>query len=387
MSSKSTRAAARARISQLDMWINTLQKMLKPLLAERAAAQEVLDSYKYPVLTMPNEILSEIFLNFLPYPARPLLVGPLSPSFLCRICRRWRDIALSTPVLWSTMQLELDEPTLYPQQLRILEAWLQRSGSCPLSISLEREEDYSEISASVFVDAVFRHSARWLDMEFILPSRDLRFVEGDMPLLQDLRFGPSPEDADEALLLAAPIVAFQHAPSLRDVELSVAFNPFAIHLPWASITTLVAYLYAEETVEILRHSQALVDCEITLYPSLGPADLTIIPPLQHLASLTLKEPICYLGDGTRNIINLLNALTLPALRRFEIEEVVLCSPSDPGTTLPSLVSFISRIRRLKVLRIMDSSYPLAFYQEHLSGVPVANIYVTPSDRLPSQLTL
>jgi hypothetical protein len=360
--------------------------MLKPLLAERAAAQEVLDSYKYPVLTMPNEILSEIFLNFLPYPARPPLVGPLSPSFLCGICRRWRDIALSTPVLWSTMQLELDELNLYPQQLRILEAWLQRSGSCPLSISLERE-DYSEISASVFVDAVVRHSARWLDMEFILPSRDLRFVEGDMPLLQHLRFGPCPEDADEALLLAAPMVAFQHAPNLRDVELSVAFNPFAMHLPWASITTLVAYLYAEETVEILRHSQALVDCEITLYPSLGPADLTIIPPVQHLASLTLKEPVCYLGEGTRNIINLLNALTLPALRRFEIEEVVLCSPDDPGTTLPSLISFISRIRRLEVLRIMDSSYPLEFYQEHLSGASVANIYVTPSDQLPSQLTL
>lgn len=140
-------------------------------------------------------------------------------------------------------------------------------------------------------------------------------------------------------------------------------------------------------MEILRHSQALVDCEITLYPSLGPADLTIIPPVQHLASLTLKEPVCYLGEGTRDIINLLNALTLPALRRFEIEEVVLCSPDDPGTTLPSLVSFISRIRRLKVLRITDSSYPLAFYQEHLSGASVANIYVTPSDRLPSQLTL
>ncbi|KAK7036096.1 hypothetical protein R3P38DRAFT_615455 [Favolaschia claudopus] len=45
------------------------QRLLASLRGERFEARLRLDSYKYPILTIPNEILTEIFLNFLaPYP-------------------------------------------------------------------------------------------------------------------------------------------------------------------------------------------------------------------------------------------------------------------------------------------------------------------------------
>ncbi|KAJ7020267.1 hypothetical protein C8F04DRAFT_909373, partial [Mycena alexandri] len=68
--------------------------------------QEELDSYKYPVLTLPTEIICEIFIHFLPvYPECPPPAGILSPTNLTQICRQWRDIALAIPTLWRAMRL------------------------------------------------------------------------------------------------------------------------------------------------------------------------------------------------------------------------------------------------------------------------------------------
>ncbi|KAJ7633162.1 hypothetical protein FB45DRAFT_745848, partial [Roridomyces roridus] len=75
---------------------------------EREKLHQELAHYKYPVLTLPTEITSEIFIQFLPpYPARPAIVGKRSPSFLLRICRTWRNVALSTPALWCAVRLHI----------------------------------------------------------------------------------------------------------------------------------------------------------------------------------------------------------------------------------------------------------------------------------------
>ncbi|KAJ7280873.1 hypothetical protein C8J57DRAFT_1174466 [Mycena rebaudengoi] len=60
--------------------------------------QTHVDEYKYPILTLPTEITSEIFVHFLPpYPQCPPATGLSSPELLCQICQVWREIALSTP--------------------------------------------------------------------------------------------------------------------------------------------------------------------------------------------------------------------------------------------------------------------------------------------------
>jgi hypothetical protein len=76
------------------------------LRSEKSAAQERLDSYKYPVLTLPSEIVCNIFIHFLPiYPTCPPLTGPLSPILLTHICGGWREIALALPVLWRAITM------------------------------------------------------------------------------------------------------------------------------------------------------------------------------------------------------------------------------------------------------------------------------------------
>ncbi|KAJ7149603.1 hypothetical protein C8R46DRAFT_862664, partial [Mycena filopes] len=94
-------AADRAQVAELQVQILHLEQSLRALKDERDIVQARLDSYHYPVLDLPTEIICEIFLRFLPiYPLRPPLTGPGSPTVLTQVCRAWRAIALSTPSLW-----------------------------------------------------------------------------------------------------------------------------------------------------------------------------------------------------------------------------------------------------------------------------------------------
>ncbi|KAJ7751712.1 hypothetical protein B0H16DRAFT_1211046, partial [Mycena metata] len=52
----------------------------------------------YPILTLPVEVTTEIFVHCLP--ENPILSGKLAPLLLGRICRKWRDIAYGHPRLW-----------------------------------------------------------------------------------------------------------------------------------------------------------------------------------------------------------------------------------------------------------------------------------------------
>ncbi|KAJ6524270.1 hypothetical protein DFH09DRAFT_818453, partial [Mycena vulgaris] len=88
-------------ISALDARISYHELALRTLLHEKTPLQEQLNSYAYPVLNLPNEIVSEIFTHFIPvYPESPPLVGIFSPLMLGQICHTWREMAVSTSSLW-----------------------------------------------------------------------------------------------------------------------------------------------------------------------------------------------------------------------------------------------------------------------------------------------
>ncbi|KAJ7062826.1 hypothetical protein C8F01DRAFT_986027, partial [Mycena amicta] len=91
----------RACLAAIEAKISDIEAVLSGLQAERAQVQAVLDAFKFPVLSLPNEIISETFIQTLPpYPDAPPLFGLESPRKLLAICSKWNDIALSTPALW-----------------------------------------------------------------------------------------------------------------------------------------------------------------------------------------------------------------------------------------------------------------------------------------------
>ncbi|KAJ7257084.1 hypothetical protein C8J57DRAFT_1517129 [Mycena rebaudengoi] len=99
----------RSRVSELNDHIRTLDQSLAAAHCERNDLQSRLDDYKYPILTLPVEVTSEIFINFLPiYPLAPPIVRILSPALLGQICSKWRTVAFNTPWLRRAIEIEVD---------------------------------------------------------------------------------------------------------------------------------------------------------------------------------------------------------------------------------------------------------------------------------------
>ncbi|KAJ7906671.1 hypothetical protein B0H13DRAFT_2020344 [Mycena leptocephala] len=279
---KCARSAVRSRNSKLDLEIQSLELALHALRLEREECYQLLNSYRYPVLTLPHEVTSEIFTRFLPYP-RCSLVGPRSPSFLCLICREWREVALSTPALWSAITLILNDPDLYPDQLRLLEFSLGRSGNRSLFIELVCEMD-AGVSITPLVEAIVRHASRWEDVNLCLPREGLRLIRGNMPRLRTLAIAPS-DILDET---SPTVELFTQAPNLMDVTPLVYFNPFV--------------------------------------------PIPAIPPLLHLRSLYVWS---FEGDPeSPHPQHLFQALTLPALEVLSAFEPYL--GPDPVATISAL---------------------------------------------------
>nr|GAT59152.1 predicted protein [Mycena chlorophos] len=90
------------------------------------------DAFFSPILNLPPEIVTEIFISYLPpYPDRPrLLYFDESPLALTGICGRWRHIALSSPALWRAVKLVPYANKLEENQLvQLIKTFLDRSGS------------------------------------------------------------------------------------------------------------------------------------------------------------------------------------------------------------------------------------------------------------------
>ncbi|KAJ7258893.1 hypothetical protein C8J57DRAFT_1185240 [Mycena rebaudengoi] len=209
----------RTNISALDARILALESSLAAARCERANLQSQLDDYKYPVLTLPIEVTAEIFVNFLPiYPSPPPLTGLLSPALLGRICRQWRDVALSTPQLWRAVVIHIprNAERSISEHLNTLNTWLIRSRNCPLSISLAVDEVAD--CPNPWTDAIMIHAARWEHMNLFAAFDDLCWIHGPLPLLCALTLGPS------ELAGLAP-TAFLDVPALTTVPLFRAQSP------------------------------------------------------------------------------------------------------------------------------------------------------------------
>ncbi|KAJ6480949.1 hypothetical protein C8R45DRAFT_905564, partial [Mycena sanguinolenta] len=77
------------------------RELKRELMMEKAIIEDSLRLIIYPILTIPVEITSEIFLHCLPAIEAALPSTNSAPLLLGRICQTWRDIAYSNPRLWA----------------------------------------------------------------------------------------------------------------------------------------------------------------------------------------------------------------------------------------------------------------------------------------------
>ncbi|KAJ7258959.1 hypothetical protein C8J57DRAFT_1233947 [Mycena rebaudengoi] len=208
-----------------------LQESVNTARWERDNLQSQIDEYKYPVLTLPVEITTEISLAYLPaYPECPPLTGHLSPAFLGQICMEWRQIAYSLEA-----------------QLNVLKTWLSRSKGCALLLSFTKSRIPAFSDLPHFTDTLISHSARWEHVELYLPFNQLDWMAGPFPRLRHLSTGPGIVESTAAHTL------FHDAPHLTSVLLAVDFDPSEMILPWSQLTSIdTERIYPALMAHILR---------------------------------------------------------------------------------------------------------------------------------------
>ncbi|KAJ7075246.1 hypothetical protein B0H15DRAFT_956651 [Mycena belliarum] len=294
----------------------------------------------YPVLTLPPEIILEIFERFLPnYPGFPLVVGPRSPLLLCRICRQWRQIALSTPALWTSILIKNINS---PDQLELLRAWLARSGDLPLSIGIVATNNGPRCTE--ILQAALAHCRRWEQAELIVPINIMPLLQAEMPLLRALTIGPVvvPVGGDGV------VSVFEHAPQLKRLT----------HLDAVA-------LYPHECAEILAEALNLVHCSFMVLMSTD--EIPVLPapiPLPYLRHLTLLSDLSDTSDGDFSYMDLLYNFTLPALHTLHLYE-----PFISTNPLLHLHEFIARSGcSLHELRLEGASWPLATYRASFPSI-------------------
>ncbi|KAJ6517986.1 hypothetical protein C8R47DRAFT_1085581 [Mycena vitilis] len=320
-SERASLAADRVRCAEIDAQILELELSPQALIDERKLLQDRLDAYIYPVLTLPNEIVSEIFIHFLPiYPKCPPPIGPLSPYLLCHICRKWADIALETPELWRAISLspprqqtcafEKDSHWTFP----LLNTSLELSASCPLSITLlsMAEGNYRHLLTRKLVN----HCARWEHVELTFTAHETpnfpSNVEIGFPFLRSLKLRA----------YSLPPVSFRAAPLLRKIELEIYHEGCLPIFPWSRLTVLsVEYIDARHCCYLINQLASIVYCRliiVTVYagiPSLR--DFT----LPYLETLIIDDPFSVRW-------NIIDALTLPSLRRLQLNNTFGSSSTD-----------------------------------------------------------
>ncbi|KAJ7178200.1 hypothetical protein C8R46DRAFT_1346420 [Mycena filopes] len=354
----------RAHIIAFNAQILDLRRSLSKLRKARDVVQARLDAFnKYPVLTLPNEVVCEIFTRFVPtYPLRPPLFGPESPTLLTQICRLWREIAVRTPALWRAIDFSNYVPSL-SYQAYICGIWLERSLSAPLSMRIGNGDAMRIGDADALLDTsgvlpiAIPHRERWEYLKIDLRLSEAAIViPGPMPLLRHLDLAN--DDSLDDTNMYPDLVALLDAPLLCSVILDNVTTRYIV-LPWAQITSLtLKNAYATECAPVLAQMCNLVHCRLNLYNSRS-------HPYHHLPHVSLPHLETLVMTDARGpagpVEEYLDTFVVPALLTLQV----------PGSFLgPEPIDYISsfistsgcKLRELVITGYIEStqSYEEAF---------------------------
>ncbi|KAJ7277506.1 hypothetical protein C8J57DRAFT_1126825 [Mycena rebaudengoi] len=314
----------RDELAELEVSIAHHRSCLQELESRKAAVQEQLAAYAYPILTLPLEIGSEIFLQCLPEDG----VDPIPsevPLSLLGICRAWNTLALSTPALWTRLDIDfahLDEQEELNAAEKLegfIRTWFSRGRSLPLSFHFTGK-------LARMNEILHDHAAYLSDLHLYITEDCLLSLRGGatFPMLRDLEIEDLYMTAGSDTILDSDV--FHNAPHLRILRL-IDVPPSLFTFPWSQLTKFVGIgIDVAECLSMLRKGSSLREVEFGRGDD-SPSE----PPLLHpsLLSLTLWQ--------TPLIIHFLRLPALNTLHMRDIPELL-----DDTVVLPFLASIALR---------------------------------------------
>ncbi|CAA7270879.1 unnamed protein product [Cyclocybe aegerita] len=250
-------------------------------------------------------------------------------------CKRWREIAHSTPHLWTTVVVRLKNGEV-EQCAQFTSDWLSRTGKLPLTLDIYQPEGTQTFfgpppafDASPIFAAINAHSSQWETIVANIHCDLMQLLRGDgsgAPRLRTLDIATIDKRPSQNSL-TPPLVFSLSGPMPRPtrVRLHQIRHPFAA-VTWDSIKHLdIQEVSITECYDILQSGTNPVECyieeiEITdEYEAPPPPQQFVLP---HLRVLHLR------WNDAQEV--LLNALTLPSLSSLRT--------NGPLRVLPSLIT-------------------------------------------------
>jgi hypothetical protein len=300
--------------------LKELDEQMRALAEERDRQAKFIDEHNAlitPVRRLHTDILSYIFISYLDLCRwRSSYRGRQHPSvLLTHVCRRWREIGLSNPLLWSTIRIRYPNSPLYFNETgppavadRLAECWsnlmhneeailtmcLKRSGSCPLRLSATVIDHASFSTVQVDEDvrrrltaAIRDTSPRWEHV-----SLDMSLNTPYSPLLELLRIPPerAPQlrslevacympllNGDRALHSSCRDFRLFHAEGLHTVKWGIPLVELSvistIPVGWQGLTELYVnegseargQLSFSDAIALMEKCPNLVHCTLSLH--------------------------------------------------------------------------------------------------------------------------
>ncbi|KAJ7755788.1 hypothetical protein B0H16DRAFT_1782883 [Mycena metata] len=294
-------ADLRSRLAEVDASIAELHLRLKPLQDARKQLQSQLDGIVYPVVNLPPEITSNIFLRcLLPSPelSSPVKTFPSTST---------------APLLFSNLEelpMEMDEDEL---EKRIAD-WFGRAGTCPLSLSVRGSMGMGTFGSDA-ISAIIRHHAPQLQ-SICLQLDPAHFeaiaaVIGPFPILETLAVALPFQAGEDEDSLAWKI--FSNAPRLSQLSFSENAIPSMFRPSNDTLVKVTCEVCpADDFLSIMRNASVLREFECSIEPDdLHPYSDSDIISHEHLHTLHLL-PYCFYRS--------LRLLRLPALQNLRISE-------------------------------------------------------------------
>ncbi|KAF5378857.1 hypothetical protein D9615_006940 [Tricholomella constricta] len=245
-----------------------------------------------PINRIPVELLTHIFFFTLRHYDVPGWQPPISerwgpvplsfspshlsdPMDLAKVCRKWRYVALSTPMLWSSMSIWCDNMRGH---IPLLRTWLERSAACPLTIVLgepswsHNVDDWwpqQNAMATEILALLISHAHRWKAIDFRFAVK-IPFILADLPadglkLLECAKIISHPRPKlffDDFTLLDKMWGAIYKAPSFSQAKWDVEFLHHRFQsIPWARLTRVEVTMLTDSLLDILPLCQNLVELD------------------------------------------------------------------------------------------------------------------------------
>ncbi|KAK7031840.1 F-box domain-containing protein [Favolaschia claudopus] len=224
-----------------------------------------------PLRRVPLEVLGEIFQWALPLPQdSPLRKGfriSDSPWNLTHVCRRWRDVAISAPSLWSLVAIKYGDDSkssLWSYPLPMVETQIERAQSHGLRIHFYGSEVANSESQIQVLECLMQYMSRWEDLSIGLTSFLYPILESVDDQLSLLRRVWVEWMCLESQQSAGPITAFQRAPSLCNVAVCNEHMYTPVFLPIEQLTRYQLNAPWNSHRDILALAPNLVEAHIAV---------------------------------------------------------------------------------------------------------------------------